>query len=250
MNWEVNYQLGILEPAVEDPDQVPGGKNSRANEWYPYNNEFEMVAAMKLVEKAVCLTEGSWRAWVNTIDYLSSEPDESLEEGRHDIFQEPIGPLPARESLKESAVNIFPSLPSRVLKKLPEASYDVENINPFLPTPPSSSPPFPEEQKLLNASVPSLAATKEAVFDSFKNYDSPIFETQRVKGKREAAPRKRRKTTYTTLQDFYSLLDKIERKSFVGAQFLEAYAEYLRDDLCGDCWLKHSIVLDDAFAAV
>jgi hypothetical protein len=47
-----------------------------------------------------------------------------------------------------------------------------------------------------------------------------------------------------TLQDFYSLLDKLERTSPMAARFLEAYAERLRDEVCGECWLSH-VVLDD-----
>jgi hypothetical protein len=50
--------------------------------------------------------------------------------------------------------------------------------------------------------------------------------------------------SYKTLQDFYTLLDKIERTSYVGALFLEAYAEKLRDDMCKDCWVKHNVNLD------
>lgn len=55
---------------------------------------------------------------------------------------------------------------------------------------------------------------------------------------------RRRIVSYKTLQDFYELLDKIERTSYVGAVFLEAYAEKLRDDLCKACWLKRNINLD------
>jgi hypothetical protein len=47
--------------------------------------------------------------------------------------------------------------------------------------------------------------------------------------------------SYRTLQDFYALLDKIERTSHVGALFLEAYAERLRDDMCKDCRFKHNV---------
>jgi hypothetical protein len=50
--------------------------------------------------------------------------------------------------------------------------------------------------------------------------------------------------SYQTLQDFYSLLDKIERTSYVGALFLEAYAEKLRDDMCKSCWFKHNVNVD------
>jgi hypothetical protein len=50
--------------------------------------------------------------------------------------------------------------------------------------------------------------------------------------------------SYKTLQDFYTLLDRIERTSYVGAVFLEAYAEKLSDDMCKDCWFKHNVKLD------
>lgn len=50
--------------------------------------------------------------------------------------------------------------------------------------------------------------------------------------------------SYKTLQDFYSLLDKIERTSYIGALFLEAYAEKLRDDMCKSCWFRHNVQLN------
>jgi hypothetical protein len=71
-NWEVNYELGILDPMVEDLEQLPGGRMSRENEWYPLKNEWEMQAALMLVEKAEILTKGAgsfglwWlRSWEN-----------------------------------------------------------------------------------------------------------------------------------------------------------------------------------------
>jgi hypothetical protein len=57
-------------------------------------------------------------------------------------------------------------------------------------------------------------------------------------------PSPKRIQSYKSLQDFYSLLDNIERTSYVGALFLEAYAEKLRDDMCKSCWLKYNIRLD------
>jgi hypothetical protein len=36
LNWKVNYELGILDPFVEDPEQVQGGKHSKSNKSYPY----------------------------------------------------------------------------------------------------------------------------------------------------------------------------------------------------------------------
>ncbi|EME85081.1 uncharacterized protein MYCFIDRAFT_195947 [Pseudocercospora fijiensis CIRAD86] len=50
------------------------------------------------------------------------------------------------------------------------------------------------------------------------------------------------KCSFQTLQDFYSLLDKIERTSPQAARYLEAYAEQLHKDGCKDCWLKQTIV--------
>jgi hypothetical protein len=47
------------------------------------------------------------------------------------------------------------------------------------------------------------------------------------------------KLSFRTLPEFYSLLDKIERTSYVGARYLEAYAEYLQNaDECGECWFR------------
>jgi hypothetical protein len=45
-------------------------------------------------------------------------------------------------------------------------------------------------------------------------------------------------TRRRTLQDFYMLLDRIERTSLVGARFLEAYAWRLSEDWCLDCYFK------------
>lgn len=50
------------------------------------------------------------------------------------------------------------------------------------------------------------------------------------------------KCSYETLQDFYTLLDQIERTSPQGARYLEAYAELLHRDGCRDCWFKQTIV--------
>lgn len=49
---------------------------------------------------------------------------------------------------------------------------------------------------------------------------------------------------YQQLSDFYSLLDKIERTSPMGARFLEAYAERLHTETCKDCWFAKTILQD------
>lgn len=50
--------------------------------------------------------------------------------------------------------------------------------------------------------------------------------------------------SYDTLQDFYSLLDKIERTSPMGARFLEAYADRLHNETCERCWFTGIAVAD------
>ncbi|KAF2137982.1 uncharacterized protein K452DRAFT_311771 [Aplosporella prunicola CBS 121167] len=165
LTWEVNYCLGLHEPAIEDPDHVPGGRLSRLNQWHPFADEDDCVATLKLVASADCLTQKSWTVWSNLVG--------SLRESQ------------TADPLSASSKQYTGAYKSR-----------------YLPTPPSSL------RFVLNDSSPPPA--------------SP--------------PRLR------TLQEFYALLDSIERSSFVGAQFLEAYAEQLRDDLCNDCWFKHNIL--------
>jgi hypothetical protein len=38
LNWRFNYELGILDPFVEDLEHVPGGKHSQVNKCHPYQN--------------------------------------------------------------------------------------------------------------------------------------------------------------------------------------------------------------------
>lgn len=46
------------------------------------------------------------------------------------------------------------------------------------------------------------------------------------------------------LLEFYYSLDKLERMSPMGARFLEAHAERLRDEVCKDCWFGHNVLSD------
>jgi hypothetical protein len=64
LNWTVNYELGILEPFVEDAEQVPGGKNSREDKFYPYKNEHEMKVAFKLIFMTENITPVAWSLWI------------------------------------------------------------------------------------------------------------------------------------------------------------------------------------------
>ncbi|KAL5118564.1 hypothetical protein ACEQ8H_003579 [Pleosporales sp. CAS-2024a] len=133
LNWAVNYELGILDPFVEDAEQMPGGRHSRNNQFYPYQNEHEMKLAAKLIWMTEDMTPATWALWINS----------------------------------------------------------------------------------------QLGLEKMGM---------------------EAPPK--RIVSYKTMQDFYSLLDQIERTSYVGARFLEAYAERLRDDMCKDCWFRQHVRMD------
>ncbi|KAF2493100.1 hypothetical protein BU16DRAFT_583270 [Lophium mytilinum] len=339
-NWEVNYELGILDPSIEDPDQRPGGRKSRLNEWHPYKTEFEMKSALTLVEKADQLTEASWNVWVAMIDAISEEQQGAVEtcprptqyetpyaSVAHQMPNQTPGPLqyqptsataasssthqashksilatvsspithtrslaiPAAQAVPdqvvkalarrartnpelglimklvaartatEEQVEIFEghvaeltrwnemrtasrsnsatlplhplstiSPPQRGSKRptqshdnVPRSEANDENRLPF-PTPPSSSPLLTFDHK--NASQPDLrSASQPSTKPSAENIPN---------------------INLRTLQDFYSLLDQIERTSYVGAMFLEAYAEYLRDDLCGNCWFQFNVLAD------
>jgi hypothetical protein len=71
---------------------------------------------------------------------------------------------------------------------------------------------------------------------------------------REAPPepplKSRRPFSVETLSEFYSLLDKIERTSYVASKYLEAYAEFLNRDVCNDCWYEGAMLVDDDFEAL
>nr|OQO22166.1 hypothetical protein B0A51_08369 [Rachicladosporium sp. CCFEE 5018] len=61
--WSVNADLGIVDPAIENPAIVPGGHHSRTNCWHPYASEADAVAAMSLAKTAESLTDASFTLW-------------------------------------------------------------------------------------------------------------------------------------------------------------------------------------------
>jgi len=66
LNWKVDFELGILDPFVEDPEQISGGKHSRANKCYPYKNEREMKLVLKFIFMTETITETTWALWIGT----------------------------------------------------------------------------------------------------------------------------------------------------------------------------------------
>jgi hypothetical protein len=207
LNWAVNYELGILEPFVEDPEQVPGGKNSQKNTFYPYANEYEMQVAFEYISISEEIAETTCALWIGVqLDLQKMLGGDYLDQGLK-------GP-----SLKEDGLKILENKASR--QKTPE----IETID-LTDSPPPKTKAVPP--------IPTPPSTQANAISPLKPIEPPpYFDKQR------------RIVSYKTLQDFYELLDKIERTSYVGAKFLEAYAEKLRDDLCKDCWFKRNVNLD------
>jgi hypothetical protein len=80
--WEVNFELGILDPSIEDSEQQPGGKNSRANMFYPYDTEQEAETAFGLIQQADRISESSFNLWVDTLDGFSTIAATQVSEDR------------------------------------------------------------------------------------------------------------------------------------------------------------------------
>lgn len=231
-DWAVDYELGILDSFIEDPQQVPGGKHSRSNSSYLYANEYEMKLAFRYMFMTEGITETTWSLWIGTqLDLQKMLGGDEKEAS------------PRKPSLQGDGLKIPESKSRPVQPKTPEVeTIDLTDSPPpsskgkapiGLPTPPSSF--AIQQQKAYEEIGANLSAqTLKERNDSLAaaTPTPPFFNQQR------------RIVSYKTLQDFYGLLDKIERTSYVGAIFLEAYAERLRDDLCKACWLKRNVNLD------
>jgi hypothetical protein len=49
LNSKLNHELGIPSRVVNFPEHVPSGKHSKTNKYHPYENEHEMMLALKLL---------------------------------------------------------------------------------------------------------------------------------------------------------------------------------------------------------
>lgn len=237
LNWKCNYELGILDPFIEDPEHVLGGKNSRANIFHPYQNEHELKLALNYMTAEI--TEASWALWIGIqldIERMLYEPEAPTN------VSAAAGSSPEKNDPPRSNKFDFRHQKTAKVETVDltmsgdRASRPVPGLL-GLPTPASSSEPLPESGR----TVPSPAH-----FTCHRN--NPLISNSTVVGPtREPSNHtstSKRITSYKTLQDFYSLLDRIERTSYVGALFLEAYAEKLRDDTCQKCWFNHNVKLD------
>jgi hypothetical protein len=226
LNWRFNYKLGILDPFVEDPEHVPGGKNSQVNQCHPYRNEHEMKLAFKLLFMTESLTESSWSLWLGT----QLDIEKMLNGCGKTDANSSIPGQPLKLLIKPGSNNMDSTVS-------PDSASDLAVKPPELPTPPSSfGGSFSSGKRSTTSSTCTALSNRNlapvTAHTDTTNVSSPSlsYDTRMV--------------SYKNLQDFYILLDKIERTSYVGALFLEAYAEKLRDDMCKDCWFKHNVKLD------
>ena len=68
---------------MEDEEIVVGGRQRREqeNEWFPFRDEREAVAMMRVVEKAEILTKQSWSAWKLLLCEAQNDASEESGEG-------------------------------------------------------------------------------------------------------------------------------------------------------------------------
>ena len=202
--WAVNAELEIYEPAVEDEEVVIGGRKSRENAWFPFANQSEAEAVIRVVEEADVLSERSWSLWKQMVEEACDESSEA------DAKAEPIVGQPGR--------------PDR------QALGEISGNSRWLLSADHITRVKGKERAIIEAVDLSAVASKSRLPTP---PSSAAEKTSAVQSK------------IKTLQDFYILLDKLERTSPMAAMFLEAYAERLRDELCKDCWFKHNVLSDD-----
>ncbi|KAH5332012.1 hypothetical protein HBI23_072550 [Parastagonospora nodorum] len=240
LNWAVNYELGILDPFVEDAENIPGGKNSRYNRFYPYRNEYEMKLAFKLIFMSEELSATSWALWISAQMHL-----QTMLEGGEQMDASPSAVLPPPTRMKDERLPTV--TPAQQRTREPIETIDLTGSPEPVPKPTTgrsyglSTPPSSLSKSPHSIAVAGGSHRKDGVY---KTVAASIANFEEAGGPSAEPSPLRQIESYKTLQDFYSLLDKIERTSYVGALFLEAYAEKLRDDMCKDCWFKHNVNVD------
>ncbi|EAT86287.1 hypothetical protein SNOG_06456 [Parastagonospora nodorum SN15] len=240
LNWAVNYELGILDPFVEDAENIPGGKNSRYNRFYPYRNEYEMKLAFKLIFMSEELSATSWALWISAQMHL-----QTMLEGGEQMDASPSAVLPPPTRMKDERLPTV--TPAQQGTREPIETIDLTGSPEPVPKPTTgrsyglSTPPSSLSKSPHSIAVAGGSHRKDGVY---KTVAASIANFEEAGGPSTEPSPLRQIESYKTLQDFYSLLDKIERTSYVGALFLEAYAEKLRDDMCKDCWFKHNVNVD------
>ncbi|KAI9776145.1 MAG: hypothetical protein M1839_000561 [Geoglossum umbratile] len=317
-NWGVNFQLGILDPFVEDlQGHISGGKHSRAKRCYPFENELEMGAVMSLIEKGGVLTQSNWIVWKGMIDQLPLDgtddlkPDEQnqpqasqwrktetptmatdseilttgptenlswvseLEE--EDIAESHDHLLYLKQILQEKdhalamhqAAGTTPPLSltqsHRLIKDDIKETEDIIRAREELESRKDSGVDPRNRRALGNVNInsllaPTLGSNSNPTKPTIPTFpptpiSSPLLDKGlstppsslsyhpldlRSQATLTSTP-PNRLPTISTLPSLYSSLDHLERASPTGARFLEAYAEFLRWDMCSCCWFLEMI---------
>ncbi|KAH8636448.1 hypothetical protein IG631_08283 [Alternaria alternata] len=212
LNLKINNELGIQWPIVNDPVHALESNHSKKNKFHPYYNEHEMILALELLSTTESLTEASWSLWLGM--QLYAEKTWGAGETTGSLSSETMAGehMRAPDTTSHDCVSERPRHTSGLL-----------------------TPPLTSEKQPVRGNA------------SLKTSTTPVLPMQHSHSTTNAttsSSRSNRIVSYRSLQDFYTLLDQIERTSYVGALFLEAYAERLRDDMCKDCWFAHNVRLD------
>ncbi|CAK4032422.1 Hypothetical predicted protein [Lecanosticta acicola] len=205
--WAVNTELDIYDPAVDEEDVVIGGRQSRKHgKWYPYQGRDEAKLAMEIVQEAELLTPSSWELWKDMADRAIQSAAKKAEDELVDLTDDdPV--IKARRNAPNATTS---------------ARTVLQDISP-------------------NS---NLAQTGAFPAGKAKNMDREPTSLHNQPSKRAEATRRdpNVRCSYQTLPAFYSLLDKIERTSPMGARFLESYAARLHSETCKHCWFERNIL--------
>jgi hypothetical protein len=215
LNSKLNQELNIQSPSTENEECAPGGKHRKTSKYHPYHNEHEMRLAFKLVFATDNLTKAAWSLWIGM--QLDIEKKLEVDEAKDTILCEKV------TAGCTGAANMTPH----------DCASDEPEFPLGLQTPPLSSKEEVPDTKIISRTPASITAPQRVT-----GPDQPATDST------SQSYRSKRIVSYRSLQDFYSLLDQIERGSYVGALFLEAYAERLRKDMYKDCWFNHNVRLD------
>jgi len=372
--WEVNYELGIMDPAVEEADQKPGGTISQTNPYYPYDTENEAEAAFALLQQADRISNSSFNLWLGMINgfttMIANDPPENTSPCRKekggasskDLSRSqanprtslPLPPSAGAEHTREAAssgltapartprewtvqklaakgrrepafklvmdrvargiatelerrmfqratdcitqqysagsssaarmtavptyqpelksweaivqryLHLFNAIPSPVFFKIAQRasiSIDCELLMDSVATGTATTDQHNRFKAIVDACYsehsseqaqrlihPHIGGAGSNDGNAANRSTCSHVETATIKPSQ--APVKQVTAKYRSLPDFYSLLDNIERTSYIGMRFLECYAEYLQKDECTDCWFTRTMMDDDEFEAL
>ncbi|KAF2091437.1 hypothetical protein K490DRAFT_60878 [Saccharata proteae CBS 121410] len=259
LNRVVNCRLGVTGRAAEELYQVPGGEQSRKNQWYPFANEGDFEAAMGLVASADDVTERSWKIWIHMQDalneFVKAIDPVTTAVVRAQVDEDKSSPVFASSTTTQHT----PRLDHAARQRQPlqgttgnslrsKQSSSASGKNHQTPSTPRRAqgasidcpieiPDSPGEKPAAPAPAPSRHPGAGLIDQPIEIPDSPVEEPPRP----AVAPSKQFGIGFRSLAELYSLLDSIERTSFVGARYLEAYAEHLAKDSCQECWSNRNI---------